>query len=82
PVAALTIVLVLAIVPESKDETARGAFDRLGFVAITLGLAALVYGLQAGDDAGWTALPVLGSLLAGAAMLLAAVKAERTVVAP
>ncbi len=77
PVAALTIVLVLAIVPESKDETARGAFDRLGFITITLGLAALVYGLQAGDDAGWTTLPVLGSLLAGAALLVIALTAER-----
>ena len=82
PVAALTIVLVLAIVPELKDETARGAFDRLGFVAITLGLAALVYGLQAGDDAGWTALPVLGSLSPARPMLLAAVKAERTAEQP
>lgn len=82
PVAALTIVLVLAIVPESRDETARGAFDRLGFIAITLGLAALVYGLQSGDDAGWTATPVVGSLLAGVMLLLVAVRAERTAEQP
>ena len=46
PVAALTILLVLAIVPESRDETATGPFDRLGFVKVTAGLAALAYGLQ------------------------------------
>ena len=62
PVAALTIVLVLAIVPESRDENARGPLDSWGFVTITLGLAALVYGLQAGDDRGWTAPVVLGAL--------------------
>lgn len=82
PVAALTIGLVLAIVPESKDETARGAFDRLGFFAITSGLAALVYGLQSGDDAGWTTAPVLGALLAGAMLLLVAARAERTAEQP
>ena len=82
PVAALTILLVLAIVPESKDETPQGAFDRLGFIAITLGLAALVYGLQSGDDAGWTAPVVLGPLALGAACLLLAVRTERRAVAP
>ena len=82
PVAALTIALVLAIVPESRDETADGPFDRLGFVTITLGLAALVYGLQSGDDAGWTTLPVLGSLLTGAALLTVAVRAERSAEQP
>jgi MFS family permease len=76
PVAALTIVLVLAIVPESRDETARGAFDRLSFATITLGLAALVYDLQAGDDAGWTSPPVLVALLVGIALLLAAARTE------
>jgi predicted MFS family arabinose efflux permease len=77
PVAALTILLVLAIVPESRDETARGAFDRLGFVTITLGLAALVYGLQTGDDAGWTAPSVLVALALGGACLLLALRTER-----
>ena len=77
PVAALTILLVLAIVPESKDEAAAGPFDRLGFVTITAGLAALVFGLQSGDDAGWAAPAVLGALLAGALLLLLALRAER-----
>ena len=66
PVAALTVVLVLAIVPESRDETARGPLDRVGFATITLGLAALVFGLQAGDDRGWASPAVLGALLSGA----------------
>ena len=77
PVAALTIALVLAIVPESRDETATGTFDSRGFAAITAGLAALVYGLQAGDDAGWTAPAVLAALLAGVALLLLAARIER-----
>jgi len=76
PVAAVTIVMVLAIVPESRDENARGPLDSWGFVTITLGLAALVYGLQAGDDCGWTAPVVLGALALGVAMLLAAARVE------
>ena len=73
PVAGLTLLLVLALVPESRDEAAQGPFDWGGFVATTLALAALVYGLQAGDDAGWTAPIVLGALGAGVALgLLAA----------
>ena len=76
PVAALTIVLVLAIVPESRDETARGPLDRVGFATITLGLAALVFGLQAGDDRGWASPAVLGALLSGTVLLALAARIE------
>ncbi len=76
PVAALTILLVLAIVPESRDETARGPLDRLGFATITLGLATLVFGLQAGDDSGWLSPVVLTTTVGGLALLLLAARIE------
>ncbi len=80
PVAALTIVVVLAIVPESRDETVAGRLDLAGFALVTAGLAGLVFGLQFGDDWGWTAPAVLASLAAGAGLLVAfvAVEAGRT----
>jgi MFS family permease len=76
PVAALTIILVLAIVPESRDETAHGPLDTWGFTTITIGLAALVYGLQAGDDRGWASPIALGAMLSGIALLILAARIE------
>ena len=82
PVAALTLLLVLALVPESRDEAARGPFDWGGFAVTTLALAALVYGLQAGDDAGWTAPVVLGALGAGITLALLAARVEARATQP
>lgn len=82
PVAALTIVVVLAIVPESRDETAAGRLDPAGFVLVTGGLAGLVFGLQFGDDWGWASPAVLASLAAGAGLLAAFVAVEGRRAAP
>jgi len=42
-------------IDESCDENARGGFDPFGFVLVTVGLSAFVFGLVEGYTYGWTA---------------------------
>lgn len=80
PVAALTVAVVLAVVPESRDEAATGRpLDLLGFALVTGGLGASVLGVQGGDDWGWASPGVAGSLVLGVVLLagFAAVEARR-----
>ncbi|MGY1810735.1 DHA2 family efflux MFS transporter permease subunit [Blastococcus sp. SYSU D00669] len=70
PVAALAVLGALRLLPESRDERARG-FDVPGAVLVTGGLVALVYALVKGNDFGWTSARTIG-VLALAVVLLAA----------
>ncbi|WP_101296502.1 MFS transporter [Halegenticoccus soli] len=70
PIAAVTVVLTLAAVRESRDETVERHVDLVGLFTVTAGLAALVLGIQQSDTAGWGSPLVIG-LLVGAAVLLA-----------
>jgi EmrB/QacA subfamily drug resistance transporter len=82
PVAVLTIGVALAIVPEFRDESAGGHIDLAGFATITGGLAGIVFGLQFGDDWGWTSPAVVASLLTGAGLIVAFVAIEARLPAP
>jgi EmrB/QacA subfamily drug resistance transporter len=76
PVIAIATVLTLAKVEESRDETAGHDLDLLGAVAVTAGFVLVVLGIQQSQTAGWSML-VVGSLLAGVALILAFVVIER-----
>ena len=52
PVAALAVLGALRVLPESRDDRARG-FDVPGALLVTGGLIALVYALVKGNDFGW-----------------------------
>ena len=52
PIAAVTLAIAFAHVPESRDDTAAGLDWRGGLLA-TAGLAALAYGLTAASQRGW-----------------------------
>jgi EmrB/QacA subfamily drug resistance transporter len=69
PLAALTALVTLKAVPESRDADARG-LDWLGAVLAMTGLAALTWALTAAPDLGW-ADPWIAGGLAGGALLLA-----------
>jgi len=56
--------------------------DGSGGVLITVGMAALLYGLSQSASLGWGATPVVGSLLLAAACLLAFLRVESTVPQP
>lgn len=71
PIAALAVVAAPRIAPESRDESAQGkGFDAAGAIAVTAGLAVLIYALVDANDAGWGSSQTIG-LLAAAVILLA-----------
>ena len=53
PIALVAIAGTLQYVNESRDENARRGWDPLGFVLVTLGLSAFVFGLVEGRLYGW-----------------------------
>ncbi len=70
PVAAVPLLLVPRLAPESRRTTQHG-FDLPGAVTVTAGTSALVYGLLSTVEHGWGA-PATVTALAAAAALLAA----------
>ncbi|MCW3041780.1 MAG: drug resistance transporter, EmrB/QacA subfamily [Solirubrobacterales bacterium] len=70
PVAVAVLALAPRLLLESKAETDVTSFDIPGAVAVTAGLALLVYALVDAEQAGWSSGTTLGRL-AGAAVLLA-----------
>ncbi|KQW78455.1 MFS transporter [Brevundimonas sp. Root1279] len=75
PLAALTAVVTLRAVPESRDEGAEG-LDWLGAVLAVVALGALTWALTAGPDLGWRDPWILAGLIGGAALFAAFLVAE------
>jgi EmrB/QacA subfamily drug resistance transporter len=75
PLAALTALVTLKAVPESRDADAKG-LDWLGAVLAMTGLAALTWALTAAPDLGWTDPWIVGGLVGGTALLAAFLWAE------
>ncbi|MCY1140957.1 MFS transporter [Actinoplanes sp. Pm04-4] len=70
PVAVAGVILVLALVPESRDPK-PGRIDYLGVVLSIIGLSLLTYGVIEGGEAGFGD-PLSWGTLAGAVIVLAA----------
>src|SRR4051812_44441935 len=79
PVAALAILVSLAAVRESRDQTVPRAVDLAGVATLTVGIGALVLALVEGNDWGWTSSRVLGLAALSALGLIAFVLAEKRV---
>lgn len=75
PLAALTVAVALKAVPESRDEDARG-LDWLGALLAMAGLGAVIWGLTAAPDLGWTHPGVIGGLVGGVLLLVGFLWAE------
>jgi EmrB/QacA subfamily drug resistance transporter len=69
PVAGFAILLTLVAVRESRDESASRRIDLVGLLAITVGLAALVFAIQQSDTLGWGSALVIGSMVAALVLL-------------
>jgi EmrB/QacA subfamily drug resistance transporter len=70
PVGILVLVMTYRIVPESHADVAERRFDAAGAIAVTAGLAMLVYAISKAPDVGWaTARTIL--FLIGSVLLLA-----------
>jgi EmrB/QacA subfamily drug resistance transporter len=76
PIGVAVIVITLAAVDESRDESFTGGIDWWGFVTLTLGFAPIVFGIQQGSQSGWTAPEVIAGIVVGAAFLVAFVLIE------
>lgn len=74
---AIVSLVALARVPETRDEKASHQIDYAGAVLITVGLAALTYGLTAAGSGGLGQPLVLISIVAGIVALIAFVFVER-----
>jgi EmrB/QacA subfamily drug resistance transporter len=81
PLAAVTLAIAFAHMPESRDDTAERLDWRGGLLA-TVGLDALAYGLTAASQRGWADAAVLASLVASALALAAFVWWEARAPAP
>jgi EmrB/QacA subfamily drug resistance transporter len=81
PLAAVTLVIAFARVPESRDDT-DAPLDWRGGLLATAGLAALAYGLTAAAQRGWADASVVGSLVASVMVLAAFVWWEARASAP
>ncbi|WP_433177034.1 DHA2 family efflux MFS transporter permease subunit [Actinoallomurus sp. CA-150999] len=83
PICLLAIALAWRVVPRGERQSA-GRLDALGLALLSVGLAAVVYGLsEAGNRGGFTSGPVVGALAAGVTLLAAyAVHALRTRITP
>jgi EmrB/QacA subfamily drug resistance transporter len=71
PIGLICALLAPRVIGESRAETETRAFDLPGAVAVTAGLALLVYALVDAVNAGWGSVATLGKL-GGALALLAA----------
>jgi MFS transporter, DHA2 family, multidrug resistance protein len=77
PVVAIAVVLIVVVVPESKDPSPRG-LDPLGVLLSVTGLVLLVYGIiRGGETTRWGSGEVLAPLLGGLAVLALFVLQQR-----
>ncbi|MFB7454372.1 MFS transporter [Streptomyces sp. NPDC056194] len=81
PVALAVLLVAPAVLKESRPAV-RPRLDVPGAITVTGGLLALVYGLTATGEHGWTDPTALTALAAGAALLAAFVLVERRAASP
>jgi EmrB/QacA subfamily drug resistance transporter len=82
PVGALTLVLALRYVPESRIDVQHRSFDLAGAVSVTAGLVVLVYAIVKVQAFGWGSARTLGLMAGALALLSAFVVIERRSAAP
>ncbi|MET8471052.1 DHA2 family efflux MFS transporter permease subunit [Streptomyces sp. NPDC006422] len=77
PIVIIAIVLMLALVPDSRDPK-PGRVDLVGVLLSIVGLVLLVYGIiKGGDEGDFTGAEVLSTIAAGLAVLVAFVLYEK-----
>jgi EmrB/QacA subfamily drug resistance transporter len=80
PIGVAAVLLGLRLLPESYG--ARERLDLVGVGLVTAGVVALVWALSRSGDVGWLSAEVVGTLVAGAVLLVAFVGWERSVREP
>ena len=80
PIGVIAVPLGLRLLPESYGAPER--LDLIGAALVTAGVVALVWALSRANQVGWSSAEVLGTLVAGPALLVAFVWWERSVSQP
>ena len=77
PVSIVGIALMLRGVPQSRDETVPRQIDWAGLAAVALGIGAVTFAVDRGEEWGWGSGRTIGLFAAGALLLAAFVAIER-----
>ncbi len=80
PIGVIAVLLGLRLLPESYGAPER--LDLVGVGLVTAGVVSLVWALSRAGDVGWSSAEVLGTLVAGAVLLVAFVRWESLVPEP
>jgi EmrB/QacA subfamily drug resistance transporter len=79
PLGMAAIAMVLAFVPESRDNTVPRRIDLYGLAAVAAGIAAVTFAVDRGQEWGWVSAGVIVAFAGGLALLYAFVAIERRV---
>jgi EmrB/QacA subfamily drug resistance transporter len=82
PIGAAIAALAVALLPESRDSTARREFDVAGALSVTAALGVLVYAVVDAPNAGWASTRTAALFAASLALFAAFVAIERRTRAP
>jgi EmrB/QacA subfamily drug resistance transporter len=80
PIGVIAVLLGLRVLPESYG--APGRLDLIGVGLVTAGVVAVVWALSRANEVGWSSAEVVGTLVAGAVLLVVFVRWERSVRQP
>jgi MFS family permease len=80
PIGLVAVTLATRLLPESHGTPER--LDLAGVALVTAGVVVLVWALVRADDVGWSSAGIIGTLVAGCALLLALVRWEQRVREP
>lgn len=77
PIGVAALLMALAFIPESRDETAPRVIDWPGMIMLSSALFLLMFGITRANGVGWTSPMILACLAGGAALLPAFWLVER-----
>ena len=80
PIGVIAVLLGLRVLPESYG--APGRLDLIGVGLVTAGVVAVVWALSRANEVGWSSAEVVGTLAAGAVLLVVFVRWESSVPQP
>ena len=80
PIGVIAVLLSLRLLPESYGAPER--LDLMGVGLVTAGVVSLVWALSRANNVGWSSAEVVGTLVAGAVLLVAFVRWETSVAEP
>ena len=82
PIGIIAYIAAIVIIPSDVTERRSVRFDIRGSILFALGMISLLYGLNNGQDAGWSSAGIIGALILGVVLLAVFVFTERRTAEP